>query len=182
MELIETVTVGSGGAASITFSSIPQTYTDLCLLISWRSTATNAVDLGGFHFNGDTGANYEFKILVMGGTGAAGSATNSNYLAQYNNWSLVFQVPNSFTANTFANHSVYLPNYSTTGSYKRVNAEVVTENNSTSSYCQIGAGYWRNNSAINSINFTSYGGSWVEGSSISLYGILKGSDGVTTVS
>ena len=46
---IASVTVGSGGAASIDFTSIPSTYTDLALYHSLRSD--NSEDYYGLQFN-----------------------------------------------------------------------------------------------------------------------------------
>ena len=57
---IATVTVGSGGASSITFSSIPSTYTHLQLRI--MGFTTGAVNYG-IQFNGDSGGNYSYHYL-----------------------------------------------------------------------------------------------------------------------
>jgi len=61
--LISSVTVGSGGAATMTFSSIPQTYTDLLVRVSARNTSTSGSGLN-MRFNSTEGELIElFKTL-----------------------------------------------------------------------------------------------------------------------
>ena len=58
--LLETVTVGAAGAASVTFNSIPQTgYTDLVIKCSVRGTASALYASLAVRFNGDSAANYK---------------------------------------------------------------------------------------------------------------------------
>ena len=75
-KLIETVTVGSGGAASIEFGSIPQTYTDLVLVGSLRSTSTSSntgeYDAFGYRFNSST-SGYTTRNLQGNGSVASSS-------------------------------------------------------------------------------------------------------------
>ena len=178
MELIHTATVEAGGAASIAFTVIPQTYTDLYVVYSTR-TSSNSWDPSAFYFNTDTAGNYSMRMLLGDGSGV-GSASNSSYLSQYNNWAIFWMQPSTSTANTFGSVSVYIPNYASTTQYKSVSTDSVTENNATAANQQIGAGQWRSNSAINAITLTPYGGNFVQYSTASLYGIASGSDGTTT--
>ena len=72
-EPIATTTLGTS-ASSVTFSTIPGTYTDLVLVVAGTSAATNGNEM---QFNGDTGNNYSFTLLY--GTGSAAvSSRNSN--------------------------------------------------------------------------------------------------------
>ena len=74
--LISTVTVGSGGAATISFSSIPATYTDLKVVASLRATGSRGEDAVLIRFNSDsTAANYTARTIR-----GNGSATSSEYL------------------------------------------------------------------------------------------------------
>ena len=69
MQLIAKQTVGAGGATSVTFSNIPQTYTDLKVVCSTRESTDSYL---GVYFNGDTNsANYTSIILRGNGSGAA---------------------------------------------------------------------------------------------------------------
>ena len=79
-ESIETVTVGSGGSATVSFTSIPATYTHLQIRGIAR-TATN-VSLG-LQFNSDTGSNYSRHFLNGNGSSAAsgGAANTTNVYA-----------------------------------------------------------------------------------------------------
>jgi len=164
---IATVTVGSGGAANIEFTSIPQTYTDLVLMTSLRSTDT-ASNWGaaGIRFNGDSGSNY--YAIELYGTGSAagsggGSASTSLNAGRPN--------ANGTTANTFSNATLYIPNY-TSSNQKSTSEDSVTENNATAALSPLVAGRWTGSSAITSMVLTPSGGfSWMQYSTATLYGI-----------
>ena len=78
-ESIESVTVGAGGTASVTFSSIPATYTHLQIRSIGRITAANSDDNIYMQFNGDTASNYAGHYLFSDGSttipAAAGNQT-----------------------------------------------------------------------------------------------------------
>jgi hypothetical protein len=166
MKLIETKTLGTS-AATIEFVSIPQTFTDLVVLISARNTTTS-IDLY-MEFNAN-GSGYSGRILYGNGSSAtAGTVGNQP----------VWITPSGATANTFGNASIYIPNYagSTNKSYS---GDSVTENNASLAYQFLAAGFWSNTAAITAIKL--FGSDFAVGSTFSLYGITKGSDGITTVS
>lgn len=169
---IETITLASD-ATIMTFSSIPQTYTDLMVKISARSSFGVAVSDLYIYFNGST-TGYTSRWLQ--GNGA--SATSSNNSAPAD---ALVTTP-SATSNTFNNVDVYVPNYagSTNKSYSVDN---VTENNGSTSYQRLIASLWSNTAAITSLSvYEANGGNMVAGSTATLYGILKGSSGGVTVS
>tara|TARA_R110000823_G_scaffold70747_1_gene163119 strand:+ start:86 stop:583 length:498 start_codon:yes stop_codon:yes gene_type:complete len=157
--LIETATVGSGGAASIVFSSIPATYTDLKIVASLRNTSTGSQTL--LSFNGST-ASFTGKYLLGVGSGTPSSGSLARYTGPM---SLA-----SFTANVFGNSEIYIPNY-LSSSYKSFSADTVTENNSTTAYMALTAGLWSVASAITSVTLTPDNFNFAEFSSASLYGI-----------
>lgn len=167
--LISTVTVGAGGAASISFSSIPSTYTDLVIVLSARDTGTNGAAI--ITFNGDaTTTNYNRRYLSGNGSSASSSSANNLIYAL---------IPTSaFTVNTFGNVNFYIPNYSGSTT-KSVSIDAVTESNSATSYQDIWAGLWSGTSAISSVSFTKSAGTFDQYSTASLYGILKGSGGAS---
>jgi len=170
---IETVTVGSGGAASIGFTSIPGTYTDLLLVLSLRTSDTGATwTSGDFTINGVTTNRSQRYLYGQGAT-----AYSANSASQIENW---INSGNS-TANTFANSSIYIPNYSGSNN-KSFSGDVVTENNSTTALQLLQAGLWASSAAITSLSFAPASGSLVQYSSATLYGITKGSSGGVTVS
>ena len=156
-ELIETIEVGSGGASSIEFTSIPQDGVDLVLKLSIRDGGSNQYRI---QFNGDTGSNYPYKLLYGNGASVSNdSGTNGPY---------DFMTTSSDTANTFANTSVYISNY-TSAAYKSFSLDSVTENNASTAYQAIQAATWNNTSAITSIKLSSVGA--VQYSTASLYKI-----------
>jgi len=171
--LIERIEVGSGGAASITFSSIPQTYTDLYVVVSGRTTATEAS--GGSYANlkpNNTTASQSMRTLR--GTGSSVSSNSET--------TVFFTVnPSDATSNTFANSAVYIPNY--TGSQnKSMSVDGLNENNATGARQELAAALYSTSSPISSLVLTPGSGNFVQYSSASLYGVTAGNDGTTTVS
>jgi hypothetical protein len=164
---IATVTVGAGGAADITFSSIPATYTDLVVKLSSRSD-TAASSVGNFvQFNADTStANYAFVQLVGDGSnaGSTSAATTTGVLFQRNTGSIA-------TANTFGNSEMYIPNY-TSANHKSVSNDGVTENNATAASAVLVASLWKNTAAITSMKIFPGAGNFVQYTTATLYGIL----------
>jgi hypothetical protein len=144
-QLIETVTVGSGGAASIEFTGIPQDGVDLVLKFSVRVVGAGS----GFkdyslHLNGETtGTNYGYTQLL--GTGS----NDVSYSGPESRFTMEINDPSS-TSNTFSNSSVYFSNY-TSSVAKSVSIDSVGENNATSGRQEITAGSWNNTAAITSI-------------------------------
>ena len=155
MTLIETVTLGSGGAASIEFTGIPQDGKDLVCLISVRSTGSSSFTT---RFNSDSGSNYSTRKLGVDDTTVVSSSRTSQ--AQFDQNDII-----SATSNTFASMQIYISNYASSAN-KSVSIDKVTEENSSSSYSQIQAGSYSTSSAITSILFTH---PFAEHSTASLY-------------
>jgi hypothetical protein len=158
--LIATTTVGSGGASTIVFSSIPQTFTDLKVVFSGRRS--NAAGSFYVSFNGVT-TNLSSRRLEGSGSGAA-SATDGSFIFAYG------INASSYTASVFGNAEIYVPNY-TGSTYKSVSIDSVTENNATEAYSTLVAGLWSNTAAITSLTISLSSGSIDQYSSASLYGI-----------
>jgi len=166
MSLISTVTVGAGGAASIEFTSIPQDATDLVILISTRSSNNNSETY--FTVNGVSSTTDGSKLILH--SGAVGNG--------FDRTDIDLKSPLSTqTANTFSNGYLTIPNYAGTAT-KICFFEAVTENNASSAYGIIGAGTFGITAAITSILFSPIL-LFVQNSTVSLYKITKGSDGIT---
>lgn len=160
--LISTTTVGSGGAAGIEFTSIPQTYTDLLIVASLRGSAAVAFQTNRLKVNGST-SNLSTRLVF--GTGAGASSASVTYLHAGNTGGT------STTASVFSSHNIYIPNY-TGSNNKSVSSDAVLENNSTTDYVlALGAGLWSQTAAITSVELYPESGSYVQYSSASLYGI-----------
>jgi len=159
MTLIASSTVGSGGAASIDFISIPSTYTDLVLEYSTRAAAGAQYAIL-ISFNGSS-ASFTGKYLQ--GNGASASSGSS---AQF-----IGIAPGSgYTANSFGNGSVYIPNYAG-ATNKSFSADDVIETNATTTYADLSAGLWSNTAAITSISIAPSSTTFVQYSTAYLYGV-----------
>jgi hypothetical protein len=161
--LIESQVLGSS-AASVTFSAIPSTYTDLVLRYSARNDGSTTIL--GITFNGDTATNYSSMIL----RGSGASASSFSYATR----SQLFQQdgiePDTMTSNTFVNAEIYIPSYLVSQN-KPISGFTATEDNSSTAYMSAIAHLWQNTAAITSINLYSNSGNIVTDSSFYLYGI-----------
>lgn len=162
---IATVDVGAGGASTISFTTIPQTYTDLCVKLSLRSNRAADEDGLGLRINSNT-TGYTYRILT--GNGATAGSINTAY---EQTWSARIQGANA-GANIFSSTDVYIPNYSVTG-IKTYYADSATEKNSTNGYITLGGILQSNTSAITDIYFSALNGTLQQYSTATLYGILK---------
>lgn len=158
--LISSVTVNTSIASSIDFTSIPSTYTDLCVKFSIR---------------GDNSAAYGFYITLNSSTSSFttrwvegnGSGINTGTTARF----IAAETPSSATSNTFCNGELYIPNYAGSN-YKSISTDNVTENNSTTAYTDLNSNLWSNTAAITSLSLVSGSPmSFVRYSTAYLYGI-----------
>lgn len=163
--LIASSTVGSGGASSITFSSIPGTYTDLLIKCSLRTGEAAFYTDIDMTFNGESARRWQGLYAVTPSVGASNS-TSFNIVA-------TASAANS-TASTFSNCDIYIPNYTLTTA-KSISSEAAGENNSDSNFnLNFGSNTITNGAAVTSIDITPFGGnSFVQYSTAYLYGIVK---------
>lgn len=169
-KLIAKNEVGSGGVASVTFSSIPGTYTDLLIAASARSDRSGQYEDGVLLvFNSDTANNYSSRVLYAVGNTAYSSSTS----AAASMW--IAAVPGATpTASTFGNLDIYIPNYAGSTA-KSASATAVSENNnSTNNWIGAHAGLWSGTAAITSIEIKPrFGTKFDQYSSFFLFGIKK---------
>jgi hypothetical protein len=165
--LIASSTVGAGGAANITFSSIPATYTDLALKVTGRINSSGYDMHMLLRFNGNAGTSYSFRRLIgYQSTVSSYSETNETSINLYSTLD-----GTTATANTFGSVDIYIPNY--TGSQnKSLSVDAATETNSTDAYRSFYAGLWNDSSAITSINLAAWS-TFLQYSTAYLYGISK---------
>jgi hypothetical protein len=163
IQIGSTVTVGSGGAANIAFTSIPATYTDLLVVFSLRSDSGSAADNAEITFNGST-TTYSY-IRLYGSGSAAASDSSSTYTTS------AFIVGDGATANTFGNGYLYMPNYASSNS-KSFSIDAVNETNASAAFMGFYAHLWATSAAVTSIQFEPNGGTlFKQYSTASLYGI-----------
>ena len=169
MQPIFTQTVGSSGAASVTFNNIPQYFTDLKVVISARSSG--AFDATGMSIypNASTSDGLSSTTELYYNQNGVGSYRVSGSSGTFND---VLPGAN-VTTNTFNSLEFYISNYSGSN-YKSIIGDGVTEaNNTTMMRLCLTAGLWRSTSAITSLQVGS-GSAFVQYSTFSLYGITKG--------
>ena len=156
-ESIATVTVGSGGASDITFTSIPSDYAHLQIrLTSLLSTSADVY----LQFNADTGNNYQRHTLYGNGSAAGSYSETGN-----NRISIIF------AANTGVGGSITdILDYKDTNKFKIVRALGGNDNNSTG-FIALQSGGWRSTSAITSIKLYSGSGTISQYTHAALYGI-----------
>jgi hypothetical protein len=160
-ELIASYTVGAGGAASIDFTSIASTWTDLVIKCSLRSTSGGGEF--GVQFNGATTGYTDRYLQGSGSAATSGNDTSKTYIyggeVDYS----------TYTSNTFSNGEIYIPNYAGS-TYKSVSIDNVTENNATASWAHLSAGLWSNTAAITTVKIMG-GVTFAQYSTAYLYGV-----------
>lgn len=164
---IATTTIGSGGAADITFTSIPSSYTDLIIKLSARGSYSVQAYSMSMRFNSDTGNNYTTKALYGSGT-TSGSETSSSI-----SYIPVLINGNSSTASSFGSAEIYIPNY-TKSKQKSSYTSAFSETNATGAYLYTTSNVWTGTSAITSITLNALS-SYVfnQYSTATLYGIAS---------
>jgi hypothetical protein len=161
--LISSVTVGSGGSSSIDFTSIPSTYTDLQILCSLKTSFSGA-QWGQVYLKFNTSSS-SFSNQNLYGNGS--SASSGSDLTTTGGFATTGGTGGT---NAFANNSIYISNYASSN-YKSYSVNSAPEMNATSSLMILGANLWSNTAAINAISIVDYNASFVQYSTVYLYGI-----------
>jgi hypothetical protein len=168
-EPISTSTITGSTVSSVTFSSIPQTYTDLVLIIQARGTfSQDGIDVT-FIFNGDTStSSYSLNYMTGNGSnGGVGGRLNNFGIGYFSSIPAANNTSGVFSANIH-----HIMNYASTTTLKTV----LNRNSSRSNAVSASVGLWRNTAAINSIQLQISNGSqghYVVGSTLTLYGIKE---------
>ena len=163
---ISTVTVGSGGVSSITFSSIPSGYTHLQVRGIGRENTGGGTGGGActINFNGDSGSNYTWHLMEG----------NSSSVAAYNATSATYgriglNAGSSSTANFFGPIIVDVLDYTNINKYKTVRSLGGIDLNGSGG-TDFTSSLWMNTNAITSITIGDSSG-FAQYSSFALYGI-----------
>ena len=166
--LIASSTVGSGGTATFDFTNIPSTYTDLLLKCSTRQDGTANGYRLHLRFNNSSASEYSSREFYYdNATFATGTGTSESYIR------VTFAQNGAYTANTFNNFEIYIPNY-LSSDYKSTSSDGVDQTDAQANYMSINAGQWSNTAAINRITLSEYSGSgtiFAQHSTAYLYGI-----------
>ena len=168
-ESIATTTVGAGGSSSVTFSSIPSTYTHLQVRIlgqdNGASTSARALNV---RFNSDTGNNYAYHDVYGDGSSTAVNATATTNLIFCGYFS-----ESGSGASIFGTTIIDILDYANTNKYKTLRSLTGYDANG-SGRVGLQSGLWQNTAAISSLSFDIRGdlsGSFSQYSHFALYGI-----------
>jgi hypothetical protein len=168
--LIASTTVGSGGSSSIDFTSIPQTYTDLFVILSARFSSQ-----GNSRLNlNSSGSGFSSRVMYSFATNAPLSYTDTVGLGR--------STDVGFQANNFGANQLHLPNYRS-GVPKSFSADAF-EANYNGGYIVLTAGVTANiTAAITSMSLLPPSGqTFLENTTAYLYGVLVGTGGATVTS
>ena len=166
-ESIATVTVGSGGAANVQFTSIPSTYTHLQIRGIVRTERTGiANDTIYVYFNTDTANQDNYASHILYGTGASALAAGN-----VDNSGISTSASNDSTSGVFAGFVIDILDYTNTNKYKTVRTLAGFDNNGNGQV-RLGSTLWLDTSAITTIKFDNAGGNDIaQYSRFALYGI-----------
>ena len=165
-ESISTVTVGAGGAADVTFSSIPSTYTHLQIRGIVKTAFANNQDGLNVQYNGATGSSYNYHYL-----GGNGSATYAGGNSSAQTFMQTVSIAGNNNANVFGVIVLDILDYANTNKYKVQRALGGTDSNGAG-VIEMWSGLYMATTAISSIKLYSYNGSNInQYSSFALYGI-----------
>lgn len=167
--LIQAQTLASA-TLTVTFSSIPATYTDLVLRHSARTVSADPNEILVYTFNGGVGGTTYSVTQVRGNGSVANSNATTNASSLYGGYTDA----DAATANTFGNAEVYIPSY-LVAQNKPVSSFSVSENNSAAAgaaWIVANAGLSRSTAAVSSIVIAGINGvNFMANSSFYLYGI-----------
>jgi hypothetical protein len=161
---IATTTVGAGGVATITFSSIPSTYRHLQLRYISNNTS-NAYTIRAT-LNGDSGANYANHNLSGNGSSASAAGYPSETSMGFPRSS-----EGSTFASVFAGGIVDILDYANTSKYKTARGLGGYDTNSSPQVIEFTSSLWMNTNAVTSIVLSSIVGNFRQYSSFALYGV-----------
>jgi hypothetical protein len=152
---IATTTLGSA-VATVTFSSISGSYTDL--VIVFNGSITTGFDAIGLRFNGDTASNYSRTFLAGNGS-TASSGRDSNATS----------IQIGIMGTERSNSIFQIMNYSNSTTFKTA----IARGNAASNATRAGVGLWRNTAAITEVSLTAGSSTFISGSTFTLYGIAS---------
>lgn len=162
--LIASTRLGAG-AASIDFTSIPQTYKHLMLIISGQTTHTSATNVL-LRFNGDSGANYHW--VLIGGAGGAATSSNSALGTSI--------VPASLPASTSTARAgsgiIVIPEYTQTNFHKNTLSQGgrIVDDTAANHIFQTFYGHWKSTAAVTQVTLSSSTANLATGTVATLYG------------
>lgn len=157
---IATQTLASA-AASVTFSSIPGTYTDLVLVVAGADGGAN------FYIKPNADSNSRYSVTYLEGDGSTASSGRFNTAALGGNGMLIRGALFSATNTNITTCIINFMNYSNTTTFKTVIARGGTAAASTGALVNL----YQNTAAITQLECYPFSSNWAAGSTFTLYGI-----------
>lgn len=153
----------------ISFTNIPQTYTDLMIVMSARNSSGSSGSVEA-RFNGDSGSNYSYTYFQGNGSSVSyGRGSNATVAV------VGRSAGSGTTSGIFASSICHILNYSSTSSNKTLIERGANDENG-SGISEMWISLWRSNFAITSISIASPGqGNFASGTTAFLYGIKAAS-------
>jgi len=165
-ESIQTVTVGSGGASSIDFTSIPSTFKHLQIRLIARSHRSSTLDAMNLRFNSDSGSNYAHHAVYGDGSSTAAEGVASTTGAKFYRASAA-----NSTSGIFGVTVIDILDYADTNKFKTMRYLGGVDQNGSGEVF-LGSGLWRSTSATTSLSITAFVGTgFLQHSQFALYGI-----------
>jgi hypothetical protein len=150
-------TASPSGSSSFSFSSIPNTYTDLIII---EQALGSASAYSTIYFNTDNASTNYSKTYIFGNGTSASSGRDTNQST--------FGTLDYVSSGTTTNSHIYqINNYSNSTTYKTLLMRYNVSSDGPGAY----VGLWRSTAAINAITFTRSSGTYAAGSIYTLYGI-----------
>ena len=168
-ESIATVTVGSGGASSITFSDIPGTYQHLQLRMLYRNTSNNGGSSGSMKlwFNTDTATNYTYHLLYGNGSSVTADGSGTGIFGYIPTGTVTLS---TYLASSFSATVLDIIDYASTSKNKTVRNFSGRDHNG-SGLVLTASGLWLSTAAISTVNLAMVGNDFAQYSTAALYGI-----------
>jgi hypothetical protein len=165
-ESIATVTVGSGGQSTISFTGIPSTFKHLQIRAIARGTRSDAADGLTLQFNSDTGSNYSYHYLYGNGSAASAGSWNQTRIPLES-----IMAAATSGSGIFGTMVTDILDYADTNKFKTVRNLGGNDRNGSGDVV-FQSGNWRNTNAITSIEIAPlYGAGFAQYSQFALYGI-----------
>jgi hypothetical protein len=164
-DALATVTVPSGGLATVTFAGIPAGYEHLQIRAITRSTVATTQDNTLYRFNGDTSSSYAFHYLYGTGSGNALSGASANASSNL----LDGNPGTSIASNIFAASVLDIVDYASTTKFKTSKVLTGWDSNGAGNMA-VHSSLWQKTEPVNSITFFC-GGSFAQFSQFALYGV-----------
>ena len=165
-ESIATVTVGSGGAANVEFTSIAGTYSHLQVRVIARGTNASSSIYQKIQFNSDTSSVYaDHYILGDGASASAGASVNAAFIGVGSTTAA------NASASIFGTIIIDILDYANTNKFKTIRNLEGFDVNGSGGMVALTSGLWRSTSAVTSVKFTPSAGNFAQYSHFALYGI-----------